>query len=183
MFKKKILICLMVVLLSGTYLALADTGWDSGHHYILDGETYGEIWMYNDATADMLGGYVYQLGALDSSRFNMFAGTMDILMVRYNSIVNIYGGTLGSLNVYLDENGLVNLYAYDVAYHPTGGGYYHDCPWMGGKYIGNDQDFAFVLSPAATSHINIIPEPTTLLLLGTGLISLLARDKRIARIS
>ena len=28
-------------------VCLADTVWDSGHHEILDGETYQEIWMYN----------------------------------------------------------------------------------------------------------------------------------------
>jgi hypothetical protein len=77
----------------------ADTVWDSGHHEILDGETYNEIWLLNDATADMLGGDVFQLGTLDTSRFNMFGGTMDILMVRYDSIVNIYGGTLSLLNI------------------------------------------------------------------------------------
>jgi hypothetical protein len=121
MFKKKILICMVVVLLSGTYPAWADTVWDSGHHDILDSESYHEIWLLNDATADMWGGDVFQLGALDSSRFDMFAGTMNMLMVRYNSIVNIYGGTLSFLHVYPDEDGLVNLYAYDVVYHPPGG--------------------------------------------------------------
>jgi hypothetical protein len=142
----------------------ADTVWDSGHHEILNSETYGEIWMYNDATADMWGGDVFQLGALDSSRFNMFAGTMDIILLQDNSIVNIYGGTLGSLGIYTDENGLVNLYAYDVLYHfpPS------DIGWMEGKYIGNGQHFSFYVSEAGASHINIVPEPTTLFLFGLG---------------
>lgn len=174
MFRKKILTILAVVVFLGVCPVKADTVWETGHHEIFDGDVYGEIWMLNDSTADMLGGDVFQLGALDASRFNMFAGMMDILMVRYDSVVNIYGGTLGSLNVYPDENGLVNLYAYDVVYHPTGGGGY-DYPWMGGRYLSNDQNFAFMLAPSALSHINIVPEPATILLLGIG--SLLFRKK------
>jgi hypothetical protein len=172
MVKKEIITILTVIILCGVYQVQADTVWDSGHHEIVDGDVYGEIWMLNDSTADMWGGDVFQLGALDTSRFSMFAGMMDILMVRYDSIVNIYGGTLSFLHVYPDENGLVNLYAYDVVYHPTGNG----GGWMEGNYIGNDQHFSFNIGEPETSHINIVPEPTTILLLCLG--SILFRKKR-----
>jgi hypothetical protein len=150
-------------------LAWAD-GWDSGHHDIYDGETYGEIWLHNDATADMWGGNVFQLGALDTSRFNMYDGTMNMLLVRYNSTVNIYGGTLNALNIYPNESGYVNLYADDVIFHSTGGHY--DRGWIEGKYISNNQYFDFDIVGLGDSHINVVPEPMTFLLLGLGGIAL-----------
>ena len=141
--------------------------WTEGYHQINPGDVYGEIWMENDATADMFGGDVFQLGALDSSRFDMFGGMMDYLLVRHDSIINIHGGTLSDLVIY-DENGLVNLFAYDVAYHPTGGGE----GWLGGKYLIDDQYFTFNVDEVDLSHINVIPEPATFLLLLPGMLIL-----------
>ncbi|MHC4546432.1 MAG: PEP-CTERM sorting domain-containing protein [Planctomycetota bacterium] len=145
--------------------------WLSGYHEIIDGDIYTEIWMYNNATADMFGGDVFQLGALDFSIFDMYGGTMDRLLVRNSSLINIHGGDLDHLVIY-DENGLVNLYAYDVAYHPTGGGE----GWMDGKYLINDQYFTFDVHEADISHINIVPEPTTLLFLALGILGIRRRN-------
>jgi hypothetical protein len=145
----------------------ADTEWDSGHHDIWDGDIYGEIWLTNYATADMWGGDVYELGTLDSSRFSMYEGTMDYILIRDNSIVNIYGGTLGSMGIYDEENGMVNLYAKDVIYHFSPG-----VPgWLEGNYItGSEQHFNFYVNQSGSSHINIIPEPSTITLLGLGIL-------------
>jgi hypothetical protein len=150
----------------------ADDVWDFGHHDILDGDTYGEIEMSNDATADMWGGDVFELRALDNSRFNMYGGTMDILMVRNNSIANIYSGAISFLDIHSDNDILVNLYAYNVIYHPTEG----NNGWMEGNYVRNNQHFAFNIGAPDISHINIVPEPTTILLLSLG--SILLRNKR-----
>jgi hypothetical protein len=177
--KTKIFTILAVGMLFVVCPVQADTVWTSGHHEIFDGDFYGEIWMHNDATADMFGGDVIQLGALDSSSFSMYGGTMDRLMVRGNSVVNIHSGELNQLAIYesgyykyyddgtyeyIYDNGLVNLYAYDVVYHPTDeyNGY------IEGKYINNDQHFTFNTGLSDTSHINIIPEPATVLLLSLG---------------
>jgi len=35
---------------------------------------------------------VFQLGALDFSIFDLYGGTMDNLLVRHNSLVNLHGG-------------------------------------------------------------------------------------------
>jgi hypothetical protein len=174
MKKAMISIGLVAVLMFGISPAWADTEWNSGHHDIWDGDIYAEIWMRNDATADMWGGNVYELGALDSSIFSMYGGTMDIFLVRHNSIVNIYGGDLSRLMVYGNENGMVNLYAKDIVYHTTGG--YWNNGWIEGSYL-NDIHFDFdIPSIEVASHINIIPEPTTILLLGIG--SILLRKRR-----
>jgi len=172
--KTKLFTILAVVISMRVCPVQADTVWTSGHHEIYDGDSYGEIWMYNDATADMFGGDVLQLGTLDTSRFNMFGGTMDILLGRYDSISNIHGGDLNSAG--LAENAVMNLYAYDVVYHPTDGGDDWSTGWLEGKYCANDEYFVFEISTHDASYVNIVPEPTTLILFGIG--TLLLRKKQ-----
>jgi hypothetical protein len=143
----------------------ADIVWESGHHEIIDGDIYTEIWIYNDATADMFGGDVYKLETFDITAFDMFTGVMDILDVHDNSSINIHGGSLGTLGAADDSS--VNLYAYDVIYHPTGG--YYDRGWVEGKYLDNDLYFSYdLIHIDSFSHLNVVPEPATLLLLGFG---------------
>lgn len=173
MVKKEIITILIVIILCGVCHVRADTVWDSGHHEIFDGDVYWEIWMHNDATADMWGGDVYQLGTLGSSRFSMFGGTMDILLGRYDSIVNIHGGDISSAG--LAENAVMNLYAYDVVYHPTDGGDDWSTGWLEGKYYATDEYFTFDFSTYDASRLNIIPEPSTLLLLALGGLLLMKR--------
>lgn len=171
--KTKAITILAATLLAGISPVQADTVWLSGHHEILDGDSYAEIYMYNDATADMFGGDVYKLESLDISVFNMFDGEMDLLFVYDSSTTNILGGNLGALRA--TEDALVNLYAYDVTYHPTGGHY--DRGWIEGLYIDSDLyfNFDFVLVESF-SHINIIPEPSTFFLFFLGALMLRKRN-------
>jgi len=157
----------LIVFFLGVLPAKADTVWDYGHHEINIGDMYGEIWMHNDATADMFGGYVQQLGTLDSSEFDMFGGTIYRMLIRYDSSVNIHGGTISSLIIYEDENGVINLYAHDVTYYPTGGPVYN-LSWIDGYYNQGNIYFSYDISGSDMSNINVVPEPTTILLLGLG---------------
>ncbi|MDH4240782.1 MAG: PEP-CTERM sorting domain-containing protein [Phycisphaerae bacterium] len=150
----------------------AGTVWESGHHEIFDVEVYGELDIYNDVTLDIFGGDILRLAAFDTTITDWHDGTMDVLWVNDNSIVNIYGGSLEEMAAI--ENGQINLYAYDIV-HTTTGGHYGIGQVMGYYYSDNSY-FCFDLGNLETySRINIIPEPSTLILISLGLLFLRKR--------
>lgn len=163
--KTKVFLIIAVTIVIGVCPAQADTVWLSGHHEIIDGDIYTEIWMYNDATADMFRGDVFKLETFDVTGFDMLDGVMDLLYAHHSSIIDIHGGSLGGLGA--TENAIINLYAYDVIHHPTGG--HFDRGWVEGKYVESDVYFSFDLDDVGSfSHINVVPEPATLLLFALG---------------
>lgn len=152
--KTKICIIIVLTILIGVCPAQADTVWLSGHHEIIDGDLYGEIYIYNDVTLDMFGGEVYKLETFNVSAFDMLNGQMDMLLAWDDSTVDIFGGDLGVL--LSAESSSVYLYAYDVIYSPDGG------DWSGGqlmgKYYSDDTLFSVdLMSPETYSHITVIP--------------------------
>ncbi len=168
---RKVILIILIVLVC-TSSIWADTVWTSGHHEIIDNDVYWEIYMYNDASADMLGGEVYKLETFNTTAFDIYSGQMDVLSVHDSSIVNIYGGTVEQLMGY--DNSFVNLYAYDIVYDATGG--YAGRGRLEGKYIISDSFFSIDLNPTDTiGHINIIPEPMTFSFLGIGCLFLRKR--------
>jgi len=165
MVRKQIVKILTVVMIFGVCSVKADTVWISGHHEIYDGDVYGEIWMYNDCTLDIFGGDVVKLELFDVTVVDIFGGVLTYMKLHNDSIGNLYGSNLKVLGI--TESGLLNLYAYDVIYHETGGHY--DRGWMEGRYIDSGLYFNFdFVEPDTFSHINIIPEPATVMLLGLG---------------
>jgi hypothetical protein len=166
--KRKTITIGAVVLLLAVCPLKADTVWTTGHHDILPGDTYGEIWMYNDASVDIWGGDVSRLAAYDATLANWYGGQMIELWTMGDSRVNIHGGQLSQLQA--GENSVVTLYAYDVI-HTTSGGYW-DAGQLMGKYLSDHSEFLFDLHYTAYPHINVVPEPATLLLLSTGLLLL-----------
>ena len=153
--KTKICLMIIAIILLGAASVQADTVWTSGHHEIIDGDVYGEIYIYNDVTLDILGGDVYKLETFDITVTNRDAGEITELFTHDESIVNIHGGQLSRLQA--TNNSVINLYAYDVIHTTTGG--YWDAGQLTGKYLNDNSNFVFDLHYTAYPHITIIPEP------------------------
>jgi len=112
-----------------------------------------------------------------SGTLNMLGGTIG--SVEIHNVANLYGGTISD---YLLATSTVNIYGYDFEYDPLAGNY------QGGQLTGfwlDDTPFSIDLYyqdiPGAPiidtwSHIVLIPEPTTILLLAIGGIILRKRD-------
>jgi hypothetical protein len=143
-------------------------------HTIVDmlGGSLLTLTTYNFSTTNIQGGEItWGIDTYDSSTVNIYDGTITchFLGVRDTSSLNIYGGNLDVVNSpTFYEASTVNIYGYDF--------FYDD---VLGVLTGNLQDgsnFIFrELSPSNYSHLNLIPEPTTLLLLGLGAVVLRKR--------
>jgi hypothetical protein len=159
--KTKVIITILALLSCGVYPVRADTVWTEGYHKINAGEVYGEVWIQNDVKLDIFGGNISQLGALNNTITNWYGGQMGYLLTRHNSIVNIFGGKLNFLVPY-EENSQINLYAYNVTLNEL-------TRIVEGNYYKDDSHFSFMLNNSkAYSHITVVPEPSTLFLLGIG---------------
>jgi hypothetical protein len=150
---------------------------ESGHNTY--DESYGnngEVGVINDAILDVRGGSIsVYLVSTDFAKVNVFDGDIDELWTRGNSVAKIYGGLINLLKS--EDSSLVYLYAYDVMYHPAGGGIFGDRPFIEGTYYENDTPFSFLLAGTVVyPHIQVVPEPATIFLLGLG--GLLLRSRK-----
>jgi hypothetical protein len=129
-----------------------------------------ELRTYENSKANILGGEVTSIIAVGSCVIDFYDGTITHgVSIRENSVANIYGGHFlsffgaGSAG----SNSIVNLYAYDVLHTTTGGIY--GFGQVTGKYLLDNSPFVLELANDKTfSHINIVPEPITMLLFVVG---------------
>jgi len=124
-----IIIITTVVFVVGVANVQAEIIWDSGHHVYSEGEEtwvymyndasadiiggiIHEFYMYNNSTADITGGYVSVVLGQDTSSVNVYAGS-DIGLLRPNdsSTANVYGGEINHLFVL--GNSTTNIYEGD----------------------------------------------------------------------
>ena len=142
--------------------------------------------MYDSSRLNIYGGRVgLFFGAHDSSMVNLYDGYLESIMgLADSSTLNVYTGYAAGWmdNFYVAPTATVNIYGYGFEYTPHGrwmppiGGVGEG--WWVSKLTGYDFDggpitFLGIPDPDTHDNINLIPEPTTLLLLGLGGLALL----------
>ena len=177
--------CRLIALLIVTVAVLpsksfAVVEWTSGSYEITSSNEWSwisELRTYNDVTVTMYSGGVNQFSMHDNSKFSMYGGSVNYLNLYDNAAVSFFGSTYMN-ELYIDpaNTGWVKLYAYDVRFEPYGS---YGKGTIYGNWSANKMPFQFDLtSNGAYSHIQIVPEPATLVMLGLGGIAILKRRKR-----
>ena len=132
---------------------------------ISGGSIYGvSAWDYTTVNLSVTGN-VTTLGARVSGTINMMGGTAEYLGALDSGTVNIYGGLITeSLGAWNDA--VVNIYGYDFNYDPMGGS--RDGGQLTGFWLDSTAFIIDLKGSDTYSHINLIPEPCSLLLLALG---------------
>ncbi len=126
--------------------------------------------------------------SVDSGQVNIYGGSIEYIQSHHSSQVNVYGGTIGGGNLALLDQSLVQIFGYDFAVdgQPFGYGeltsifggdiYYEPLRHLTGTLLSSeliDNDFYI----GHDAKIVLVPEPTTLLLLGLGGLALRKRRR------
>jgi len=130
------------------------------------GGTIGSLEAWDTGTVNVWGDAdVDSLGARESGAVNMSGGVVDHIGAREFGTLNLSGG-LVSDRLWAGDSTIVNIYGYDLVKTGSGGTYGY------GQVYGfwpNDIAFTIDLSgPETYSHIVLIPEPATILLIFAG---------------
>jgi len=134
------------------------------------------LWTWNSGTATLSGSAsVFSVAARgDLSVVNMVGGLVDRMGVTGAGTLNLYGGSVLD-HIGVSASGIANVYGYDLVKTASGGAY------GDGQVYGFWSDgtgFTIDLSgPDTYDRINLIPEPSTLVLLALGMLVL--RRRRI----
>jgi len=181
--RKIVLTILMMLAVACSVQAYPDKDFYSSGQ-INDGEHWSNVNIYGDDTiVDMFfDAWVGNLTTHNKSIFNVYGGSVDFLLTcSDNSFVDIIDGDFGTItaeefgnvdiysgniNALSASGGSIYLYAYDVTHDPTGG--FFGEGELVGRYFKDDTLFVYDLHEGAYSHITVVPEPATFLLVGLG---------------
>jgi len=113
---------------------------------------------------DIIGGSFGALHAFDYSAVLMYDGTGDRIWSHDSSTVDLYGGTIDVLAGFDDAEITMFVESYTIEMDPFLG---YDAR-LTGSWIGNNGNFDILIHDGGLPHINIVPEPATILLFGFG---------------
>lgn len=135
---------------------------------IVDGDDYSSVRVYSDAAVDVLGGNVDLLETNDTSMASIYAGSVGMLSARDFSTVNLFGGEIRQGFQVLDDTASINIYAQEHWTYVENGRIFLEGAWEdGGSFL-----FYFYRRTELPENVTIIPEPMSLLLLGSGFLLL-----------
>jgi hypothetical protein len=124
---------------------------------------------YDSAIVNMSGGDTYGMRSYNSSMINFSGGSVTYLAAFDSSTVNLTYGFINNLSGYNLSN--INIYGSNFFVSSTGGN--RGEGYITGNWLnGTPFNISIYNNPSyghdTISHINLVPEPATLLLLGFG---------------
>ena len=150
----------------------------------ISGGDVSTINAYESSNVNVFGGNTDSLGVWGTGAVNVWGSAyVDVLDTRESGISTISGGTVdragvlgfGTINLsgglvsralWAGDSGVINVYGYELNKIDIGGGY--DYGFAHGKWQ-DGTNFNIDFGSAETfSHVVLVPEPTTCLLLGIG---------------
>ena len=153
-----------------------------------------EVGAFDTSTVNLFGGNLSGAIAWDNAEVNLFdcdysrdlsvdgsgianmrGGNVEYLSAGGAGILNLFGGSvIDSLGAW--ESSLVNVHGYDLAKTTIGGLYGYG--QVSGFWMDNTPFTIDFYNAQTNSHVNLIPEPGTLILLGFGVIIMNGKSRR-----